>query len=180
MEQLLFIAIVILVVFFLIRAPMEYVRQFFMHKANNNIIKALRKDAFSKIHSLDAKYLADNKSGEIGIRFFDDIEKIRGFMTAVFSNIWIEMIVLLFVVSVMLTLNVNLALLSVLLVSIQFVLAHILSKKLKTTTRQMMNYRSVLSGFILEKYKELFGPNCFRQKFGIKKSLIDTWIDMNV
>ena len=161
MEQLLFIAIVMLVVFFLIRAPMEYVRQFFMHKANNNIIKALRKDAFSKIHSLDAKYLADNKSGEIGIRFFDDIEKIRGFMTAVFSNIWIEMIVLLFVVSVMLTLNANLALLSVLLVSIQFVLAHILSKKLKTTTRQMMNYRSVLSGFILEKIQGAFWSKLF-------------------
>ena len=118
MQQILFIAAVMLVVFFLIRGPMEYVRQFFLHKANNNIIKALRTDVFHKVHTLDAKYFTEHKSGEIGTRFFDDIEKIRGFMTAVFSNIWIEMIVLLFIVGVMSALNVNLTLLSVLLVSV--------------------------------------------------------------
>lgn len=42
-EQLLFLAAVMLVVFLFIRTPMEYVRQYCMHKANNNIIKALRK-----------------------------------------------------------------------------------------------------------------------------------------
>ena len=74
LEQLLFIVGVMVSVFFLIRAPMEYVRQFFMNKGNNNIIKALRKDAFNKVHTLDAKYFTENKSGEIGTRFFDDIE----------------------------------------------------------------------------------------------------------
>jgi ABC-type multidrug transport system fused ATPase/permease subunit len=160
-EHILFIAAIMLVVFFLIRAPMEYVRQFFMNKGNNNIIKALRKDAFKKVHSLDTKYFAENKSGEIGTRFFDDIEKIRGFMTAVFANIWIEMIVLMFVIIVMLTLNVKLTLLSVLLISIQFALAHILSKRLKKTTYRMMNYRSVLSGFIFEKIQGAFLSKLF-------------------
>jgi ATP-binding cassette, subfamily B, putative efflux pump len=117
LEQLLDIATAMLVIFLLIRTPMEYVRQFCIHKANNNIIKQLRRDAFKKVHSLDAKYFVDNKSGEIGTRFFDDIEKVRGYLTAVFGNIWIEMIVLLFVVVVMLTLNVKLAILSALLSS---------------------------------------------------------------
>jgi subfamily B ATP-binding cassette protein MsbA len=161
MQQILFIAAVMLVVFFLIRGPMEYVRQFFLHKANNNIIKALRTDVFHKVHTLDAKYFTEHKSGEIGTRFFDDIEKIRGFMTAVFSNIWIEMIVLLFIVGVMSALNVNLTLLSVLLVSVQFALARLLSGKLKATTRQMMNYRSVLSGFIFEKIQGAFISKLF-------------------
>ncbi len=171
LEQLLFIAAVMLVVFFLVRGPMEYVRQFFMHKANNNIIKALRKDAFTKVHSLDTKYFADNKSGEIGTRFFDDIEKIRGFMTAVFSNVWIELIVLMFVIGAMLTLNVKLTLLSVLLVGIQFALAHILSKKLKITTRRMMNYRSVLSGFIFEKIQGAFLSKLFSSEKRDKEEL---------
>lgn len=81
--------------FLFIRTQMEYVRQFCINKANNNIIKKLRKDAFKKVHSLDAKYFVDNKSGEIGTRFFDEIEKVRGYLTAVFGNIWIEMIVLM-------------------------------------------------------------------------------------
>ncbi|WP_027093437.1 ABC transporter ATP-binding protein [Cohnella thermotolerans] len=149
--QLLFIAAIMVGVFFLVRAPMEYVRQYFMNKANNRIITELRKDAFAKVHALDAKYFADNRSGEIGTRFFDDIEKIRGYMTAVFSNVWIEMIVLICVISVMLTLNLELTLLSVLLVGFQFTLAHFLSRKVKSTTRSMMNYRSVLSGFVFEK-----------------------------
>lgn len=161
LEQLLIIALVMLVVFLLIRMPMEYVRQFFLHKANNNIIQKLRMDAFDKVHRLDARYFADNKSGEIGTRFFDDIEKVRGLMTALFANIWIEMIVLAFVVAAMFTLNVKLTLLAVLLVSFQFVLAHLLSKRFKTSTRDMMSYRSVLSGFIFEKIQGAFIAKLF-------------------
>lgn len=156
LEQLIYIAIGMLVVFVFIRTPMEYVRQFCIQKANNNIIKKLRKDAFKKVYSLDAKYFVENKSGEIGTRFFDDIEKVRGFLTAFLGNIWIEMIVLLFVVVVMLTLNVKLTLLSVVLVSFQFILAHLLSKKFKKSTHNMMRYRSVMSGFIFEKIQGAF------------------------
>lgn len=161
LEHLLYIAISMLIVFLLIRAPMEYVRQFCIHKANNNIIKKLRQDTFKKVHSLDAKYFVENKSGEIGTRFFDDIEKVRGYLTALFGNIWIEMIVLLFVVVVMITLNVKLTILSILLVSFQFVLAHFLSKKFKKSTRIMMNYRSVMSGFIFEKIQGAFLSKLF-------------------
>ncbi|WP_308639786.1 ABC transporter ATP-binding protein [Paenibacillus silvisoli] len=149
--QLLLLAAVLIGVFFIIRAPMEYVRQYFMNKANNRIIASLRKDTFAKVHALDSKYFADHRSGEIGTRFFDDIEKIRGYMTALFSNIWIELVVLACVVGVMVTLNLELALLAVTLVGIQFGLAHVMSRKVKATSRQMMNYRSVLSGFVFER-----------------------------
>ncbi|PLR98530.1 ABC transporter ATP-binding protein [Bacillus sp. T33-2] len=170
-EQLTWIAALMIVVFIFLRAPMEYVRQYFMHKANNNIIKNLRKDAFKKVHSLDAKYFTDNKSGEIGTRFFDDIEKIRGFMTAAFSNIWIEMIVLVFVVGIMLTLNIKLTTIAVLLVGFQFLLAHLLSKRFKTSTRNMMNYRSVLSGFIFEKIQGAFIAKLFSSEVRDKQEL---------
>ncbi|TMV47409.1 ABC transporter ATP-binding protein [Paenibacillus mesophilus] len=171
LEQLLFIAVSMLVVFLFIRTPMEYVRQFCLHRANNNTIKALRKDAFQKVHSLDAKYFADNKSGEIGTRFFDDIEKVRGFMTAVMANVWIELIVLLFVIAAMTTLNAKLTVLAVLLVGFQFGLAHVLSKRFKTTTRSMMNYRSVLSGFIFEKIQGAFISKLFASEKRDKEEL---------
>lgn len=150
-EQVLLVFGTLLSVFFLVRGPMEYVRQFFMHKANNNIIRHMRMDVFRKVHRLDAGYFVNHKSGEIGTRFFEDIEKIRGLMTALFANIWIEMIVLVFVIGAMLVMNFKLALLAVLLVGVQFVFAHFLAKRLKKTTREVMNYRSVLSGFIYEK-----------------------------
>jgi ABC-type multidrug transport system fused ATPase/permease subunit len=171
LEQLLYIALGMLVIFLLIRAPMEYVRQFCIHKANNAIIKKLRKDAFKKVHALDAKYFVENKSGEIGTRFFDDIEKVRGFLTAVFGNIWIEMIVLLFIVVVMITLNIKLTLLAVALVGFQFVLAHILSKKFKISTRNMMQYRSIMSGFIFEKIQGAFLSKLFASEKRDKEEL---------
>ncbi|WML57885.1 ABC transporter ATP-binding protein [Neobacillus sp. PS2-9] len=171
LEQLLYIAASMILVFLLIRTPMEYVRQFCIQKANNNIIKQLRKDAFQKVHSLDAKYFVENKSGEIGTRFFDDIEKVRGFLTAVFGNIWIEMIVLLCVIVVMLTLNVKLAILSVVLVGVQFILAHFLSKRFKQSTRNMMKYRSVMSGFIFEKIQGAFLSKLFAAEKRDKEEL---------
>lgn len=171
LEQLFYIAVCMLAVFIFIRTPMEYVRQFCIHKANNQIIKRLRKDAFKKVHSLDAKYFVDNKSGEIGTRFFDDIEKIKGFLTAVFGNIWIEMIVLLFVVAVMMTLNVKLTILSVVLVGFQFMLAHILSKRFKKSTRNMIRYRSVMSGFIFEKIQGAFLTKLFAAEKRDKQEL---------
>lgn len=161
LEQIFYISIGMLVIFLFIRTPMEYVRQFCIHKANNNIIKQLRKDAFKKVHALDAKYFVDNKSGEIGTRFFDDIEKVRGYLTAVFGNIWIEMIVLLFVVVAMVSMHVKLAVLSVVLVSVQFIIAHFLSKRFKSSTRNMMRYRTVMSGFIYEKIQGAFLSKLF-------------------
>ncbi|MBW8350048.1 ABC transporter ATP-binding protein/permease [Bacillus sp. IITD106] len=171
LEQLLYISAGMIIVFLFLRTPMEYIRQFCIHKANNNIIKQLRKDAFQKVHSLDAKYFVDNKSGEIGTRFFDDIEKVRGFLTAMFGNIWIEMIVLFFVITVMVTLNLKLAVLSVLLVGFQFVLAHLLSKKFKRSTRNMMKYRSVMSGFIFEKIQGAFLSKLFAAEKRDKEEL---------
>ncbi|MFJ8258291.1 ABC transporter ATP-binding protein [Peribacillus asahii] len=161
LEQLLYISIGMLIVFLFIRTPMEYVRQYCIHQGNNNIIKRLRKEAFKKVHSLDAKYFVENKSGEIGTRFFDDIEKIRGFLTAVLGNIWIEMIVLLFVIGVMLTMDMKLTIIAIALVSFQFILAHLLSKKFKKTVRSMMNSRSVMSGFIFEKIQGAFLSKLF-------------------
>lgn len=161
LEQLLIIAVGMLAVFLFIRTPMEYVRQYCIHKANNNIMKQLRKDAFKKVHALDAKYFVDNKSGEIGTRFFDDIEKVKGYLTAVFGNIWIEMIVLLFIIVAMLTMHMTLAILSIVLVSIQFVLAHFLSKRLKKSTRDVMRYRSVMNGFVFEKIQGAFISKLF-------------------
>ncbi|MBS4174455.1 ABC transporter ATP-binding protein [Bacillus sp. FJAT-49736] len=170
-KQLAYISAGMVTVFLLIRTPMEYVRQFCIHKANNNIIKNLRKDAFKKVHSLDAKYFADNKSGEIGTRFFDDIEKVRGYLTAMFGNIWIEMIALMFVVIVMLTMNIRLSLLAIGLVGFQFVLAHFLSKRFKISTRNMMKYRSVMSGFIFEKIQGAFVSKLFASEKRDKEEL---------
>jgi subfamily B ATP-binding cassette protein MsbA len=160
--RLLAIAGIMAGVFFGVRAPMEYVRQYFMNKANNRVMTLLRQDMFAKVHALDARYYADNRSGEIGTRFLDDIEKIRGYMTAVFSNIWMELIVLACVIGVMMSLNSSLTLLSVLLVGIQFLLAHVLSRKVKTATRHMMSYRSVLSGFLLEHIQGVLWSKLFQ------------------
>jgi subfamily B ATP-binding cassette protein MsbA len=161
-HQLLLIGIVVIAIFLLIRMPMEYIRQYCMNTGNNNIIKALRRDVFAKIHALDAKYFVENKSGEIGARFSDDIEKVRGYLTAAFSNIWIEMIVLIFVIIVMFTMNVKLTLLAMMLVGFQFIYANFLRTKFKKITKDMMKYRSILNGFILEKIQgalisKLFG-----------------------
>lgn len=150
-SQLLLVAAVMIAVFLAVRAPMEYVRQYFMNKANNRIIADLRKDAFAKVHSLDAKYFADNRSGEIGTRFLDETEKLRGYLTAVFSNVWIESVVLVAIVGIMLALNPTLALLSAVLVAVQFAMAHLLSAKVKSATREAMNGRTALSGFVFEK-----------------------------
>lgn len=170
-DQLLWIAAVMLAVFLFVRTPMEYVRQYCIHTANNRIIKELRKDAFKKVHSLDAKYFVDNKSGEIGTRFFDDIEKVRGLLMALFGNIGIEVIVLLFVVGIMFTFNVPLTLLAIFLVGFQFLLAHFLSKRLKQSTRNMMQYRSVMSGFIFEKIQGAFISKLFSAEKRDKQQL---------
>lgn len=74
-------------VFLIIRGPMEYIRQFFMHKANNHMIRRLRRDVFKKLHQLDAGYMSEQKSGAIAARFFEDIEKVRGLTTALLANI---------------------------------------------------------------------------------------------
>jgi subfamily B ATP-binding cassette protein MsbA len=170
-EQLLFIAIIVIAILLFVRTPMEYVRQYCIHKANNNIIRELRKDAFKKIHFLDIQYFTENKSGEIGSRFFDDVEKVRGYMTALFANIWIEMIVLLFVIGIMLTMNVKLTILATFLIAFQFLLAQFLSLKFKKSARETMNYRSILSGFIFEKIQGAFISKLFSSERKDKEEL---------
>ncbi|SOC16597.1 ABC-type multidrug transport system fused ATPase/permease subunit [Ureibacillus xyleni] len=172
-EKLFFIAICMVIIFLFIRYPMEYVRQYCIHTANNNILKKLRQDIFDKIHSLDAKYFTENKSGEIGTRFFDDVEKVKGYLTATFGNILIEMIVLVTVIGIMLVLNPKLAMISIVLITIQFLLAHFFSKKFKVSTKNMMNERSVLNGFVFEKIQGAFISKLFSAEKRDKEELDD-------
>lgn len=170
-EKLLVIALCMAIIFLLIRYPMEYVRQYCIHTANNHVLKRLRQHIFQKVHSLDAKYFTENKSGEIGTRFFDDVEKVKGYLTATFGNIIIEMIVLSTVIGIMLVLNPVLALISVVLISIQFSLAHFFSKKFKVSTKNMMSERSRLNGFIVERIQGAFISKLFSAEKKDKEDL---------
>lgn len=172
-EKLFVIGICMVIIFLFLRYPMEFVRQFCIHTANNHILKRLRQDIFEKIHSLDAKYFTENKSGEIGTRFFDDVEKVKGYLTACFGNILIEMIVLVTVIAIMLLLNPVLAIISIALISIQFLLAHFFSKKFKVSTKNMMNERSSLNGFIFEKIQGAFISKLFSAEKRDKRDLDD-------
>jgi ATP-binding cassette, subfamily B, putative efflux pump len=170
-EKLIMIAFSMMILFLFLRYPMEYVRQFCIQTANHKILKKLRQDIFDQIHSLDAKYFTENKSGEIGTRFFDDVEKVKGYLTACFGNIVIEMIVLLTVICIMLVLNPMLAVISIILISVQFSLAHYFSKKFKISTKNLMGERSILNGFVFEKIQGAFLSKLFSAEKRDKQEL---------
>ncbi|RSL31615.1 ABC transporter ATP-binding protein [Salibacterium salarium] len=114
-----------ILLFLIIRPPVEYYRQYFAQWTGSKVLYDIRDQLFAHIQKLSLRFYSNRKAGEIISRVINDVEQTKNFVITGLMNIWLDMATILIAVIIMLTMNgwltlVALALFPLYIISIKY------------------------------------------------------------
>lgn len=101
-----------LVLFFVIRPPIEYYRQYFAQNLSNNILFDIRKELYGHLQKLSLNYYANTRAGEVISRVINDVEQTKSFVMTGLMNLWLDLATIVIVIAIMFSMDVKLTIVS--------------------------------------------------------------------
>ncbi|MDN3428878.1 ABC transporter ATP-binding protein [Planococcus notacanthi] len=102
------------IVFFLLRPPIEYYRQYYAQYVSNKILYDIRGYLYSHLQRLSLRYYANTRAGEIISRVINDVEQTKNFVMIGLMNVWLDLATILIAIVIMLTMDVSLTIVALL------------------------------------------------------------------
>lgn len=112
-NELFWLMGIALLIFILIRPPVEYARQYLAQWVGNTILFDIRDKLFAHIQRLSLKYYSKTKSGEIISRVINDVEQSKNFVITGLMNVWLDLITIAIALGIMFTMDVPLTLVAI-------------------------------------------------------------------
>lgn len=103
-----------ILLFFIIRPPIEYYRQYFAQYVSNKILFDIRQALYSHLQKLSLKYYANTRAGEVISRVINDVEQTKNFVMIGLMNVWLDIATILIAVGIMLSMDVSLTIVTLL------------------------------------------------------------------
>lgn len=103
-----------IILFFIIRPPIEYYRQYFAQHVSNKVLFDIRKMLYEHLQKLSLKYYSNTRAGEIISRVINDVEQTKDFIVIGLMNLWLDVTTILIAICIMLTMDVKLTLVTIL------------------------------------------------------------------
>ncbi|HEU5139209.1 MAG TPA: ABC transporter ATP-binding protein [Bacillales bacterium] len=146
-------------VFFVLRPPVEYYRQYFAQWTGNKILYDIRDYLFTHIQRLSLKYYANTKVGEVISRVVNDVEQTKTFVMTGLMNIWIDLITICIAVAIMAFMNVWLTLVAIILFPLYGFAVKYFFGKLRSLTKNRSQALAEVQGHLHERVQ---GMNVIR------------------
>jgi ABC-type multidrug transport system fused ATPase/permease subunit len=102
-----------LILFFVIRPPIEYYRQYFAQHVGNKVLFDIRKELYVHLQKLSLKFYSNSRAGDIISRVINDVEATKNFVMIGLMNLWIDMATILIVIAIMFAMNWQLTLVAI-------------------------------------------------------------------
>ncbi|MGE7022564.1 ABC transporter ATP-binding protein [Solibacillus cecembensis] len=157
-----------LVLFFVIRPPIEYYRQYFAQNLSNNILFDIRKELYGHLQKLSLKYYANTRAGEVISRVINDVEQTKNFVMTGLMNLWLDLVTIIIVVAIMFKMDVKLTLVSLIALPFYMISVKYFFGKLRSLTgarsqalagvqsylHERVAGMSIIKSFTLEKHEQ--------------------------
>jgi ATP-binding cassette, subfamily B, putative efflux pump len=167
-DKLIFIMSIMLIVFVILRPPIEYYRQYYAQWTANRILYDIRDSLFTHIQKLSFKYYANTRSGEIISRVINDVEQTKTFVITGLMNLWLDVATIVIAIVIMFSMNKPLTLVSLILFPIYaFSIKHffgnlrMLTRKRSQALAEVQSYlhervqgMPVIKSFAIEDYEQ--------------------------
>ncbi|WP_019123828.1 ABC transporter ATP-binding protein [Brevibacillus massiliensis] len=168
LRQLFWLMAAALFVFTVVRAPVEYLRQYYAQWVSSRILYDIRNQLFSHIQRLSLSYYNNHKVGEVISRVINDVEQTRSFIETGLMNIWLDLITISLTVVIMLSMDVPLTLVALIVFPLYAFAVKFFYKRLRQLTRdrsaalaqvqshlhERVSGISIIRSFALEKHEE--------------------------
>ncbi|MGM0899143.1 MAG: ABC transporter ATP-binding protein [Bacillota bacterium] len=156
------------IVFFLLRPPIEYFRQYYAQYVSNKILYDIRSYLYSHLQRLSLRYYANTRAGEIISRVINDVEQTKNFVMIGLMNVWLDVATILIAIVIMLSMDVSLTIVALLAFPFYAISVKYFFGRLRDLTRErsqalanVQSYlhervqgMSIIKSFALEKHEE--------------------------
>ncbi|MEH7392475.1 ABC transporter ATP-binding protein [Bacillus sp. JJ1474] len=106
---------IMIIIFVIIRPPIEYYRQYFAQWVASKILYDIRDRLFTHIQKLSFKYYANTRVGEVISRVINDVEQTKTFVITGLMNLWLDIATIVIAVAIMMKMDFTLTLVSLIL-----------------------------------------------------------------
>lgn len=151
LEKLLFILVIMLVVFVILRPPIEYYRQYFAQWTSSKILYDIRDTMYTHIQKLSFKYFSNNRAGEIISRVINDVEQTKTFVISGLMNLWLDIATIIIAIILMFSMSVKLTLVSILLFPLYAFSISYFFGNLRKLTRQRSQALAEVQSYLHER-----------------------------
>ena len=142
---------IMLVLFVVIRPPVEYYRQYFAQWTSSKILYDIRHRLFTHIQKLSFKFYANNRAGEIISRVINDVEQTKDFVITGLMNVWLDLATVLIAITIMLFLDVKLTLVSLLVFPLYMLSVRYFFGNLRKLTRERSQALANVQSYLHER-----------------------------
>lgn len=114
-DQLFWVMGVMIVIFVVLRPPIEYYRQYFAQWTASKILYDIRDRLFTHMQRLSYKYYSNTRAGEVISRMINDVEQTKTFVVTGLMNLWLDVATIMIAAAIMFTMDVQLTFVSLIL-----------------------------------------------------------------
>ena len=150
-SKLLLIMGIMLVLFVIVRPPIEYYRQYFAQWTSSKILYDIRNQLFTHLNKLSFKYYNNARSGEVISRVINDVEQTKNFVITGLMNVWLDITTIIIVIIVMLTMDVKLTIVSLVLLPLYAFSISYFFGKLRGLTRSRSQALAEVQSYLHER-----------------------------
>ncbi|WP_142397326.1 ABC transporter ATP-binding protein [Bacillus sp. SN1] len=137
--------------FLILRPPVEYYRQYFAQWTASKVLYDIRAKLFDHIQKLSLRFYANTRTGEVISRVINDVEQTKDFVITGLMNIWLDMLTILIVISIMMTLDIKLTLISIVLFPLYGISVKYFYGRLRKLTRERSQALAQVQGHLHER-----------------------------
>lgn len=167
-DRLLWVMGIMIVVFVVLRPPIEYYRQYFAQWTASKILYDIRDRLFTHMQRLSFKYYSNTRAGEVISRMINDVEQTKTFVVTGLMNLWLDVATILIAAAIMFTMDVKLTFVSLILFpfyafSVRYFFGNLrsLTRKRSQALAEVQSYLhervagiSVIKSFAIEDYEQ--------------------------
>ncbi|MFJ8263744.1 ABC transporter ATP-binding protein [Rummeliibacillus sp. NPDC094406] len=139
------------VLFFIIRPPVEYYRQYFAQRLSNKILYDIRQKLYAHLQKLGLKFYANNRVGDVISRVINDVEQTKEFVMTGLMNVWIDLCTILIAIVIMLKLDVKLTLVSLIAFPFYAISVRYFFARLRSLTRERSKALAGVQSYLHER-----------------------------
>ncbi|MBD0382992.1 ABC transporter ATP-binding protein [Paenibacillus sedimenti] len=175
-HQLMEVMMVTFVLFVIIRAPIEYLRQFFAQLTTSRILYDLRSHLYGHIQKLSLRYYQNHKTGEIISRMINDAEQTKNIVETGLMNIWLDLFTLTIAIGFMIHMDFGLTLVAIAVFPFYAISVKTLYKKLRNLTKSRSQALAEMQGYLHERVNGIPVIKSFaledyeKENFGLKNN----------
>ena len=183
-EQLVWLISIMLVIFVILRPPVEYYRQYFAQWTSSKILYDIRDQLYTHIQKLSFKFYSNTKTGEVISRVINDVEQTKTFVVTGLMNVWLDLATILIAIAIMFTMDVTLTFVSLILMPLYVFSIKFFFGNLRRLTRTRSQALAEVQSYLHERVAGMpviksFAIEDFEQtKFDhVNKNFLDKAVD---